>query len=182
MNKGFVGIGAFLIGGAAGFAAAYKLLKDRFDQRSQDEIDAVKERFRQIQRAPEPDKRAGKPTEEERRDYVRRINQLGYTPETTPKPQNAPKVISPDEYGANMAYEEISLTYYADGTLADDSDRAMTKDEIEQTVGSESLHTFGQYEADAVFVQNDELKVYYEILTDPHSYADVLREKPYLAK
>lgn len=33
---------------------------------------------------------------------------------------------------------------------------------------------------DSVFVRNDRLKADYEILADPRSYADVLREKPYL--
>lgn len=91
-------------------------------------------------------------------------------------------MISPDAFGDQDGYDEISLTYYADGTVADDSDRAMSEDEIEETIGKDSLTHFGEYEDDSVFVRNDRLKADYEILMDPRPYADVLREKPYLAK
>ena len=58
----------------------------------------------------------------------------------------------------------------------------MDEDEIEETIGKDSLTHFGEYEDDSVFVRNDRLKVDYEILMDQRGYADVLREKPYLAK
>lgn len=89
-------------------------------------------------------------------------------------------MISPDDFGTEDGYDEISLTYYADGTVTDDSDHAMSDDEIEETIGKDSLNHFGDYEPDSVFVRNDRLKADYEILADPRSYADVLREKPYL--
>ena len=89
-------------------------------------------------------------------------------------------MISPDEYGDQEGYDEISLTYYSDGTVADDSDRAMADAEIEETIGKDSLTHFGEYEDDSVFVRNDRLKADYEILMDQRTYADVLREKPWL--
>ena len=180
MNKSIVGFISFAIGGMVGFAAANKLMKDKYEQIVQDEIDSVKAAFRKEH--PLPKKKPTKPTEEERRSYAKFSASLGYTEEMNPAPLQEPHIISPSEFGDQDGYDEISLTYYADGTLTDDSDHAMDENEIEQTIGKESLTHFGEYEDDSVFVRNDRLKADYEILLDQRSYADVLKEKPYLVQ
>ena len=96
--------------------------------------------------------------------------------------KKGPYVISPDEFGEDQEYEQISLIYYADNTLADDEDMVMDEEEIERTVGMDSLTRFGEYEPDSVFVRNDELKTEYEILLDQRPYFEVLKEKPYLRR
>lgn len=179
MNKGMIGFLFFAAGGAAGFATANKLMKDKYEQLVQDEIDSVKAAFRREH--PLPEKKPQKPTEKERCRYSQYAAKLGYTEEKKPEPVIEPRVISPDEFGDQDGYDEISLSYYSDGTVTDDNDRAMSEDEIEETIGKDSLSHFGEYEDDSVFVRNDRLKADYEILLDPRSYADVLKEKPYLA-
>lgn len=84
-----------------------------------------------------------------------------------------PYVISPDEFGQDESYETISLTYYADGVLADDDDEMV--EDVENLVGFDSLNHFGEYEDDSVFVRNDRLKCDYEILLDHRKYTDVKR-------
>lgn len=182
MKNGLMGFAAFAAGGAIGFLTAKKLLKDQYEQRVQDEVDSVKAAFKKMHplAAKKPEK--DQPTDQERKQYSQYAAQLGYTEEKKPAPMLAPHVISPDEYGEMDEYDQISLTYYADGTLTDDADRAMSEDEIEETVGKESLNHFGEYEEDSVFVRNDRLKADYEILTDPSTYAEVLKDKPYLIK
>ena len=180
MNKGFAIFASFVVGGVTGFVAADKMLKQKYEQLVQDEIDSVKAAFRKEH--PLPEKKPPKPTEEERKAYSQYASGLGYTEEKKPAPIQAPHVIAPEEFGDQDGYDEISLTYYSDGTVTDDNDRAMDEDEIEENIGKESLSHFGEYEDDSVFVRNDRLKVDYEILMDQRSYADVLREKPYLAK
>lgn len=179
MNKGIVGVLSFAAGGAIGFAAANKLMKDKYEQLVQDEIESVKEAFKKNR---EEKKEPEKPTKEERKSYTERVTALGYTEKKKPASDLVPRVIPPDENGSLEDYEQITLTYYADKVLADDNDRAMDDDEIEETVGKESLTHFGEYEEDSVIVRNDRLKVDYEILLDERTYADVLREHPYLAQ
>lgn len=181
MNNKLVGILSFAVGGAVGFAAANKLMKDKYEQLVQDEIDSVKAAFRKEHPLPEKKERP-KPTEKERKAYSEYTAKLGYTEEKKPAPVQEPHIISPEEFGDQDEYDEISLTYYADGTVTDDNDRAMSEDEVEETIGKESLTHFGEYEDDSVFVRNDRLKADYEVLMDQRSYADVLREKPYLAQ
>lgn len=181
MNNKLVGILSFAVGGAVGFVAANKLMKDKYEQLVQDEIDSVKAAFRKEHPLPEKKERP-KPTEKERKAYSEYTAKLGYTEEKKPAPVQEPHIISPEEFGDQDEYDEISLTYYADGTVTDDNDRAMSEDEVEETIGKESLTHFGEYEDDSIFVRNDRLKADYEVLMDQRSYADVLREKPYLAQ
>lgn len=177
MNKSVFRLLVFVAGVAAGFFAANKLMKQKYEQLVQDEIDSVKAAFRKDHPLPE---KKPKSTEKERKEYSQRIVNLGYTEEKKLADKHEPYVISPDEFGDQDDYDEISLTYYVDGTVTDDNDRAMSEDEIEETIGKDSLKHFGEYEDDSVFVRNDRLKADYEILMDQRSYADILREKPYL--
>lgn len=89
-----------------------------------------------------------------------------------------PYVIPPEDYG-NKEYEEYELTYYADGILTDDMDRVV--DNIEDTVGRESLNHIGDYAAGTVHVRNDRLECDYEITYDMRTYKDVIAAYPYKA-
>ena len=96
------------------------------------------------------------------------------------KAKSEPYVVSPDEFGVDDRYDQITLFYYADNTLADEDDHVMDEEEIERTIGSDSLTRFGEYEDDTVFVRNDALKCEYEILLNQRTYFDVVKERPYL--
>lgn len=87
-----------------------------------------------------------------------------------------PYVIPPEEFGEFDDYETISLTYYADGVLADDMDERV--EDVDHIVGTDSLTHFGEYEDDSVFVRNDSLKADYEILLDSRRYSEVVPTDP----
>lgn len=89
-----------------------------------------------------------------------------------------PYVIAPEQFAELDGYDQISLTYYADHILADDNDQLL--EDVDGTVGFESLTHFGEYEDDSVYVRNDRLKTDYEILRDERKYSDVIKTKPYL--
>lgn len=89
-----------------------------------------------------------------------------------------PYVISPEEYeDYNTDYDDISLTYYADGILADDMDEIV--EDPDNIVGPDFMNYFGKYEEDTVLIRNDRLKCTYEILRDRRTYEAVTGEKPY---
>lgn len=91
---------------------------------------------------------------------------------------NEPYVISPDDYGENDNYTQISLVYYAgDEVLADDEDEVV--EDIENTVGEDFAEHFGEYEDDSVFIRNDRLRCDYEILRDNRSFSDVAEGSNY---
>lgn len=87
---------------------------------------------------------------------------------------NRPYVISPDEFGECLEYEQITLTYYADDVLADDRDEIVDR----RVVGLDALSHIGDYEPDAVHIRNDILKTEYEILVDHRKYSDVIQKGP----
>ena len=49
-------------------------------------------------------------------------------------------MIPPEQFGDDENYDQISLTYYADGVLADENDEVI--EDVEDAVGIDSLNRF----------------------------------------
>lgn len=119
------------------------------------------------------------------KEYARRLAKEGYTrysdfgseEEEEPVSEAGPYVIPPEQFGDDEEYEQISLTYYADGVLADENDEVI--EDVEDAVGIDSLNHFGEYEDDSVFVRNDARKCDYEILLDQRTYSEVVEDMPH---
>lgn len=189
MNKTLSNLFIFTAGAAIGSAVTWKLVKDKYAQIAQEEIEAVREVYmKHDDDSAEPvvddepavviTESVPKFTEQERVNYANIAN--NYTTEKgVPEPVSRPYVISPDEFDEN-GYQTVSLTYYADGVVEDDFYDVLDDDKIEEKIGRDSLNHFGEYEEDSVFVRNDELETDYEILRDSRNYADVPKQKnPY---
>lgn len=195
MNSKFTRFALFVIGAGIGSVTTWLLIKKKYEQLTQEEIDSVKEVF--LNRKPiiddsesiddiqEPQKKAkDKPDIIE---YTKKLKEEGYINYSNVVPENKkqeeletmdkPYIIPPEEFGAFDDYETISLMYYEDQVLTDDNDELV--DEIEDIVGFDSLTRFGEYEDDSVFVRNDRLKCDYEILMDHRKYSDVIKKKPH---
>lgn len=199
---------AFAVGAAIGSAATWYYAKTKYEQIAQEEIDSVKEKFSYEKDATAPDEPKNGPKKPSVNDtekpsvaeYAKRLAQEGYTdystsseidpdedeeepvlepvPDVNDNPQEAPYVISPDQFGEFADYDTISFLYYADDILADDNDEIL--EDVEGVVGFDSLNHFGEYEDDAVHVRNDRLKCDYEILRSLKTYKELLQQKPYL--
>lgn len=185
---------AFIAGAVAGSVTTWHLLKDKYEELAQEEIDSVKEVF--AKREQERKDNAVKKTvaegiknvgsnKPELKEYAEKLKKTGYVrysdigndEDTEPVEQDAPYVIPPEQFGDNDDYDQISLTYYADSVLADDNDEII--EDVEETVGFESLNHFGEYEDDSVFVRNDARKCDFEILLDQRTYSEVCRKTPH---
>ena len=157
----------FAAGAAIGSVITWKMVKTKYDQLIQEEIDSIKEAF----------SREEEEMVEDAKNYVDILNDRGYATEETDQKGGEdsverPYVISPDEFDEFDNYEAVSLTYYADGVLTDEDDQPV--DDVDEIVGEESLNHFGEYEDDSVFVRNDRLKTDYEILMDTRRFEDVM--------
>lgn len=190
----------FTVGAAVGAVASWYFAKKKYEIIAQEEIDSVKEVFAKKVAAisgdeddiseKEDEDPKPKNSDNDIMKYASQLNDEGYTnysnmemsfPDVeTKKPIGVerPYVIAPDEFGEIDEYETISLTYYADDVLTDDMDELV--EDVDETIGADSLNHFGEYEDDSVFVRNDRLKADYEILLDERNYSDVLKNKPYL--
>lgn len=199
--KNSLGFVIFVAGAAIGSAATWYYAKKHYEQIAQEEIDSVKEKFSAKKEptvvnnivTPNPINQKEVATEAREKpsvaEYAKKLSKEGYTnysnsekeeSDTKSRADEIPFVIPPEEFGEleDEGYDKTSFTYYADGVLADDNDEIV--DDIEGTVGSESLNHFGEYEDDSVFVRNHRLRTDYEILLSQRDYSDVLQEKPYL--
>lgn len=182
MNKS-KGLFIFICGAAFGAFLAWRYTKNKYEDILQEEIDSVKKAFsKKTDKKSDDvlihDHAAGESDISELTDEIIRNGYISTDKE--PLGSDIPYVIPPEEFGEFKDYETISLTYFADGTLADDNDVII--DDVENIIGTESLDHFGEFEDDSVFVRNDKLKCDYEILMDQRIYSDVIKNKPYLTE
>ena len=180
MTGTFRNIVIFATGATIGSLVTWKFIRTKYERLAQEEIDSVKEVFSRKYHTESDDEGGAEPKNE----YGDILVQTGYANPSNEKEEKGgntmdekPYVISPDDFGENDNYETVSLTYYADEVLTDDFDEPI--EDVENTVGVESLNHFGDYEADAdtVFVRNDRLKIDYEILSDTRKYSDVIEDR-----
>lgn len=176
-----------LFGGSAGAYITFALVKEKYAQKAESEIESIREFYKSKQDSDETKKQETpvvEPSENEI-DCLRYNQILGKydvsnaendISEKQQIGEERPYIISPEEFGELEGYNRVSLTYYADQILADDNDELV--DDIDGTVGIDSLTHFGEYEDDSVFVRNDALKCDYEILMDYRKFSDVVAERP----
>ena len=184
MNEELNKVIIFLAGAAVGSVVTLKLVKSKYEQIANEEIKSVKETFgrmeddmkEEIKEAHAKLAENGKTENPDLISYAAKISNLGYSEEDDVEGDTELETInrgdiytiSPDDFGSIAGYDTISLTYYADGYLADDADE-LVKD-IDDVVGYDSLEKFGEYEEDAVHVRNDIREADYEILRVDYNY------------
>lgn len=160
----------FVCGAICGCGATYIALKKKYEDLAQEEIESVKEVYKKKQDVQEE---VSNQVDANTAESI--IKQSGYSPIRYNETKSI-QVISPDEFGDNLDYDKIELTYYTDGFLADDDNNIIN--DIRKIV-DDALDHFGDYEEDVVMVVNHDLQVYYEIVRDPRRYVDVIAKTPY---
>ena len=178
MNNAFSKILIFAAGAAVGSAVTWKLVKTKYEQIANEEIESVKEFFGRGKNKEEESEEVYEVFADGVLKEVEKIcEENGYTNYSNTKKEeeemdiDAPYVIAPEEFGELDDYETETLTYYKDKVLADDWDNKI--ENVDDLVGEESLTHFGEYEEDSVYVRNDTTKTDYEILLDERNFSDV---------
>lgn len=174
----------FIFGASIGSVTAWIYAKKKYEQLAQEEINSVKEVFAKREssgavKEAEFNKQEEKPDLKAYAARVRKNNYTNYSDadiDEHNKKSYFTYVITPEEFGELDDYERVSLLYFDDQILADENLDIV--DDIEETVGIDSLAHFGEYEDDSVFVRNDNRKCDYEILIDHRNYEDVIKKKP----
>ena len=184
MSNLFKNVFIFAAGAGAGAFVTWKLIETKYKNLAQEEIDSVVESFTKRAKEEKEEEKIVK-TEKSANSVIIAAEKYA-VPEVetkieehkvnSDKMSDSPYVIAPEDFGEEEDYERVSLTYYSDRYLVDDVDEVV--DDIENTVGQDSLNEFGVYEDDAVYVRNDRLKCDYEILLDERKYSDVIKTKP----
>ena len=87
-------------------------------------------------------------------------------------PEAVPFVTTATEYGTEFDYDEIDLNYYISEDLLTDCWNYPVED-VERTVGNDAIEQCRNGDADMVYVKNDRLKAYYEIIKIDQPYPGV---------
>ena len=186
MNSKVAFILGTIIGAGIGVAGTYSYFKDKYEKLAEEDFNSRRvfdEDKKDESEEPVVEKTADSRTVDKPSiaEYVAILQKEGYVnysdmQDKKQKQENAidrPYVIQPSDFGEFDDYEKISLTYTADGVLLDDMNEIV--DDIEETVGEDSLEHFGEYEDDSVYVRNDAKKCDYEILLDQRNYQEILK-------
>lgn len=171
------GLAIFIAGALTGALVTEHLLRKKYERIAREEIESVKQTL------------GGKKKEEAADDWnvtvcseQKQEGKVDYTQFYKKDTEHAPErrhpyVISPIEFGSREDYMQVSLNLFSDGVLTDEDYEAV--ENVEGTVGSDSLNHFGEYEDDAVYVRNEGMMCDYEILKDNRTYAEVLKTIPH---
>lgn len=179
-----------IIGAGIGVAGTYSYFKDKYEKLAEKDFNSRRvfdEDKKDESEEPVAEKTADSRTVDKPSiaEYAARLQKEGYVnySDMQDKKQkqeigvDKPYVIQPSYFGEFDDYEKISLTYTADGVLLDDMNEIV--DDIEETVGEDSLEHFGEYEDDSVYVRNDAKKCDYEILLDQRNYQEIFETQPH---
>lgn len=190
MNKVVKSLFIFASGAALGYVIAGYKFKAEYEQIMQEDCARCNHNMRESLILPEEEARQKADEAKEKVDileYSAKIRNNGYTDysakveeeENTEEEEvddsMGPYVISPEDFG-ELGYSEVNLTFFSDGVLADMDDEMV--EDVEETVGFNSLNQFGNYEDDAVHVRDDRLKIDYEILKDHRTYKEAMKYRP----
>lgn len=189
MNKSIVNVLIFAAGAAIGSVATWKFVETKYKRIAQEEIDSVKEVFSRRKTEEPPAEVESAVEDDEPYKLPDNVNELyakilgreGYTEKkggVEEMPVVNPRIITPEEFAENPAYDTVSLTYYEDNVYEDEWGVIYDKDDIEATVGLDAVTHFGEYEEDSVFVRNDEMLTDYEILRDTRTYRETYGKDP----
>lgn len=177
---------SFAIGGISGFLFANHVLKKKYDKIVEEEVESIKASFRKYQ----IDQESEEEIEAVKQEYEELVDNLGYSTisedmvEESPEPNENEvhhMIISEDQFGKIEDYETITLLLLQDGVMVDDDYDRMSDEEIQWAVGDVDLKAFAKSDAETMYIRNNRIKVYYEIVKDDQTYAEVVQSKPYLA-
>ena len=189
MNSKVAFIIGSVVGVGIGVAGTYSYFKDKYEKLAEEDFnsrrvfdeDKKEESVEPIVEKTADSRTVDKPSIAECAAILQREGYVNYSDMQNKKQKqeiavDRPYVI-PSDFGEFDDYEKISLTYTADGVLLDDMNEIV--DDIEETVGEDSLEHFGEYEDDSVYVRNDAKKCDYEILLDQRNYQEIFETHPH---
>lgn len=176
MNKGLIGILSFVAGGIVGFFGAMSYYKKKYEQISNDEIESVRQMYKDKLAEAKNDVKKELKDEEEKKhehelktkylDLVKRYN--GDETDEKDEEDTEPYEITPEQFGEDPTYNQVRLTYYADGSLVDEDNELVERPEY--MVGLKYKALLGSSDDGTIYIRNEELGTDYEINADDRNW------------
>lgn len=190
MNSKVTAALGFIFGGLGGWFAASHLLKQKYQDYANSEIESVKAAFRverdEARKKNEETFSRPKPDAAERRTYRKLVRESGYSPDIEKPAAKKPTIIDEDEVDRDgeKGFEVSYLNYYKDNVLTDEDDKPLDDETIIEYLGSTLWRqefmpaTSADEHADVVCVRNFELRTDFEILWNDITYAEFIGDHP----
>lgn len=175
----FKHIGIFLIGFGVGALVATKMLKQQYEDILQEEIESIKQ-------VEERKKKINEKTDSDDEDYILGVD-LGTEVETYEAiaskyehpmddgERKRPYEISDEQFAESMdCFDKISLFYYSDDVLADESEEIV--DDVERAVGIKLLMDWAgdPDKSETLYVRNENMSIDYEIVRMEQAYSEMV--------
>lgn len=176
MNNKFIASAAFVIGAASGALGAWYILKDKYERIAQEEIDSVKEYYKNkkhectIKCEPDIPEENNEPEVEE----VEIENEAVDTTDYDDYKIDGPYIISPEEFEELPCYSKIPLTVYSDLILADETNELI--EDADRIIGADAFEAIKNNHEGEILVRNDRLMCDYEITKDDRTYLEAIDE------
>ena len=173
----------FAAGVVAGAVAGAYLVKDKVMADAKQEIEEVREYYKSKKETKKEETVEEQPIEEvkEEKEYKTIVENSGYVNYNKPEQvtqhsvlEDEPYSIDPEEFGdkEEEGWDTMTLTYFADGVLTDDTDEVVEQPEV--VVGLDNLKIFEEFpDATCVYVRNETWRTDFEILKDDWKWSDL---------
>ena len=177
------GLFIFAAGVVAGAVAGAYLVKDKVMADAKQEIEEVREYYKSKKETKKEEVVEEQPVEEvkEEKEYKTIVENSGYVNYNKPEQvtqhsvlEDEPYSIDPEEFGdkEEEGWDTMTLTYFADGVLTDDTDEVVEQPEV--VVGLDNLKIFEEFpDATCVYVRNETWRTDFEILKDDWKWSDL---------
>lgn len=183
MYRGLKGILIFSVGAAAGSVVTWKILKTKYEQIVQEEIDSFKakmaEKHAPVDSEDSTDLDNDIVGESVLDEYDRLTDKYSNKEGGSDfmEPTSHITILHPNEFAEDEEYETETLVLWSDDILSDD--RGNIVEDANDLVGEDFKDHFGDYEEYSIYVRNDKYKCEYEVIQDLREYSDVFpgREK-----
>ena len=185
----------FAAGAVLGAVSAVTIVKERYESLAQIEIETMRKYYRekmhQQEEKVQEEKVQEEPVSEEKKyeditniykgDTVEEKSFVEEGDDKVIDPYDTPYIISVEEFGEEIDYDTMTLTYFEDKVLVDDVDDVI--DDQDTLVGLENLKIFEEFPGcTTIYVRNDIWKTDFEIIKDDWNWSDLQETEEKLLK
>lgn len=184
MHNGLKGTLIFAVGAVIGSVVTWKVLKTKYEQIVQEEIDSFKAKMAE-KHIPTEDSNGENLDEAkqvletlqridtDQEEYARIANMYSNKEGGSGSMEHKSHItiLHPNEFAEDEDYETETLILWSDDVLSDD--RGNVVEDVGDLIGEDFRDHFGEYEDYSVYVRNDKYKCEYEIVQDLRGYDEV---------
>ena len=183
----------FMAGAVLGAVSAVAMVKEKYESLAQIEIESIRIYYKdKLQKQEEKKEEKVEEPASEVKEYEDITNNykgdiVGDKPFVKKEdgevidPYDTPYIISVEEFGEEIEYDTMTLTYFEDKVLVDDVDDVI--EDVDTVVGLENLKIFEEFPGcTTIYVRNDIWKTDFEIIKDDWKWSDFQETEDKLLK